>query len=193
MGNALVRIRLALGLAVFATAIVLHAPSARAQQVADYMLNPGDELEVAVWKEPDLTKKVIVRPDGKISFPLTGDVLAIGHTVGQVQSELANKLKTYIPEPVVTVSVTGIEGNKVFVIGQVNKPGAYTMNPRYTVLQALSLAGGMTPFAALNDIIVLRKSGTQQRAMPFRYGDVSKGRGIEQNVLLEAGDVVVVP
>ena len=92
-----------------------------------------------------------------------------------------------------TVSVTGLEGNKVYVIGQVNKPGAYTMNPRYTVLQALSLAGGMTPFAALNDIMVLRKSGAQQRALPFRYGDVSKGRGIEQNVLLEAGDVVVVP
>lgn len=193
MGNTLMRIRLVLSLAVIALAGLVHAPSARAQQVPDYMLNPGDELEVAVWKEPDLTKKVIVRPDGKISFPLTGDVLATGRTVSQVQAEITNKLKTYIPEPVVTVSVTGIDGNKVYVIGQVNKPGAYTMNPRYTVLQALSLAGGMTPFAALNDIIVLRKSGAQQRALPFRYGDVSKGRSIEQNVLLEAGDVVVVP
>lgn len=169
------------------------APGAQAQQVPDYTLNPGDQLNVAVWKEPDLTLTVIVRPDGKISFPLTGDVGAIGRTVTQVQADLATKLKTYIPEPVVTVSVTGIEGNKVFVIGQVNKPGAYTMNPRYTVLQALSLAGGMTAFAATNDIIVLRKSSGQQRSLPFRYGDVSHGKSLEQNVLLEAGDVVIVP
>ena len=193
MGKAFMRIRVVVGLAVFALAVLAHAPSARAQQVPDYVLNPGDELEVAVWKEPDLTKTVIVRPDGKISFPLTGDVLAVGRTVVQVQTEITNKLKTYIPEPVVTVSVTGIEGNKIYVIGQINKPGAYVMNPRFTVLQALSIAGGMTPFAAVNDMMVLRKTGAQQRALPFRYGDVSKGRGIEQNVLLEAGDVIVVP
>ncbi len=193
MGNTLMRTCLLIGLMTLALAGLAHAPAARAQQVADYTLNPGDEIEVAVWKEPDLTKTVIVRPDGKISFPLTGDVLAMGRTVGQLQAEIAKKLKIYIPEPVVTVSVTSLEGDKVFVIGQVNKPGAYVMNPRYTVLQALSMAGGMTPFAAVNDIIVLRKNGTQQRAIRFRYGDVSKGRDIEQNVLLEAGDVVVVP
>jgi polysaccharide biosynthesis/export protein len=187
------RCRWLLSLVACAFVALVQAPSARAQQVPDYLLNPGDELEVAVWKEPDLTKKVIVRPDGKISFPLTGDVLATGRTVAQVQTEISNKLKTYIPDPVVTVSVTGIEGNKIYVIGQVNKPGAYVMNPRYTVLQALSLAGGMTPFAATNDIMVLRKNGAQQRSLPFRYGDVSRGRGLEQNVLLEAGDVVIVP
>jgi polysaccharide biosynthesis/export protein len=166
---------------------------AQQQQVGDYALNPGDQLEVSVWKEPDLTKTVIVRPDGKISFPLTGEVTAIGRTVSQVQTEIAGKLKTYIPEPVVTVTMTALDGNKVYVIGQVNKPGAYVMNPRLNVLQALSIAGGMTAFASGNDIIVLRKAGSQQRVLPFRYGDVSKGRTIEQNVALEAGDVIVVP
>jgi polysaccharide export outer membrane protein len=111
----------------------------------------------------------------------------------QVQNEITTKLKPYIPDPVVTVTVTALEGNRIFVIGQVNKPGTYVMNPQLNVMQALSMAGGMTPFAALNDIIVLRKTGNQQRTMPFRYGEVSKGRGIEQNVPLEAGDVVIVP
>lgn len=169
------------------------ARPAHAQQLPDYTLNPGDQLEVSVWKEPDLTKTVIVRPDGKISVPLAGEVGAIGRTVQQVQTELVGRLKTYMPEPVVTVTLTAIDGNKIYVIGQVNKPGAYVMNPRINILQALSIAGGMTPFAAGNDIIVLRKAGTQQRVLPFRYGEVSKGRGVEQNVGLEAGDVVVVP
>jgi polysaccharide export outer membrane protein len=193
MRNAVFAIRTVIPAGILALAGLWHAPLACSQQVPDYTVNAGDELEVDVWKEPDLIKKLIVRPDGKISFPLTGDVVAIGRTVSQIQTEISNKLKTYIPEPVVTVSVTGIEGNKVFEIGQVNKPGAYVMNPRYTVLQALSIAGGMTPFAATNDIMVLRRSGTHNRALPFHYGDVSKGRNIEQNVLLEAGDVIVVP
>ena len=179
-----------LAAALVATAL---ASPAWAQQTPDYTLNPGDQLEVSVWKEPDLTKTVIVRPDGKISFPLTGEVGAIGRTVAQVQTEISSKLKTYMPDPVVTVTMTALDGNKVYVIGQVTKPGAYVMNPRINVLQALSIAGGMTPFAATNDIIVLRRAGTQQRVMPFKYGDVSKGRGVEQNVALEAGDVVIVP
>jgi polysaccharide export outer membrane protein len=187
-------LRACLGILV---AWALAMPSAKAQQqqplLGDYALNPGDQLEVSVWKEPDLTKTVVVRPDGKISFPLTGEVTAVGRTVAQVQTEIASKLKTYIPEPVVTVTMTALEGNRVYVIGQVNKPGAYVMNPRLNVLQALSVAGGMTAFASGNEIIVLRKAGTQQRVLPFRYGDVSKGRTIEQNVALEAGDVIVVP
>jgi polysaccharide export outer membrane protein len=176
-------------------ALWLAAP-ASAQQVAppDYTLNPGDELDISVWKEPDVTRKVVVRPDGKISFPLAGTLQAVGKSSAQLETEITNKLKPFIPEASVTVVVTGLEGNRVYVIGQVNKPGAQVMNPRLNVLQALALSGGMTPFAGLNEIIVVRGGGTkQQRILPFRYGDVNKGKNLEQNVLLEAGDVVIVP
>jgi polysaccharide biosynthesis/export protein len=164
-----------------------------AQQLADYTLHPGDQLEVAVWKEPDLTKTVVVRPDGKFSFPLAGETVAIGRTIPQVQAEITNKLKAYIPEPVVTAALTTMDGNRIYVIGQVQKPGAFAMNPRLNVLQALSLASGLTPFAAVNDIIIVRGTGTGQKVLQFRYSDVSKGKSLEQNIPLEAGDVVVVP
>lgn len=179
---------------VVALIALFAAPGAWAQQAPDYVLNPGDQVEIAVWKEPDLTKTVIVRPDGKFSFALVGEVVAAGRTISQVQTEVASRLQKYIPEPVVTAAVTNLEGNRIYVIGQVTKPGSYPMNPRLNVLQALTVAGGMTPFANLDGIIVLRTgAGGKQRVLPFRYGDVSKGRNLEQNAPLEAGDVVIVP
>ena len=180
----------------YAAALILASMPrwALAQQVPDYVLNPGDQVEIAVWKEPDLTKTVIVRPDGKFSFALVGEVLAAGRTISQIQTEVAGRLQKFIPEPVVTAAVTNLEGNRIYVIGQVTKPGSYPMNPRLNVLQALTVAGGMTPFANLDGIIVLRSgAGGKQRVLPFRYGDVSKGRNLEQNAPLEAGDVVIVP
>lgn len=169
------------------------APAAFAQQPPDYRLHAGDQIEVSVWKEVDLQRTLAIRPDGKFSFPLTGEVQAAGRTVAEVQADIMQRLQKFIPEPVVTVSVTGIEGNKVYVIGQVNKPGAIVMNPQVSVLQALSVAGGTTPYAAVNDIIVVRGSTGSQKVLPFRYNDVSRGRNLELNVQLEAGDVVVVP
>lgn len=166
---------------------------AYAQQIPDYTLNPGDMMDIAVWKEIELTKTVIVRPDGKFSFPLAGEIQAAGRTIAQIQAEITNKLKIYIPEAVVTAAVKELDGYKIYVIGQVTKPGSFIMNPRMNVLQALTVAGGMTPFAALNDIIVLRGSGTTQHVIPFRYTEVVKGRNLNQNIQLEAGDVVVVP
>jgi polysaccharide export outer membrane protein len=167
---------------------------ASAQAVPTYTLNAGDTLDIAVWKEEDLTKKdVIVRPDGMFSFPLAGEINAVGHTVAQVEEQISSRLKKYIPEPVVSVSVKNLDGCRVYVIGQVSKPGSFVMNPRFSVLQALSLAGGLTPFAAANDIIILRGNGNAQNILPFHYGEVTKGRALNQNVLLEAGDVVVVP
>jgi polysaccharide biosynthesis/export protein len=166
----------------------------RAQAAADYTLNAGDTLDVAVWKEDDLSKKdVIVRPDGKFSFPLAGEITAAGHTIAQIEAEITNRLKPFIPDPVVSVGVKNLDGCRIYVIGQVTKPGSFVMNPRYNVLQALSLAGGLTPFASANDIIILRGSGPAQSALSFHYGEVTKGRALNQNVLLEAGDVVVVP
>jgi|SRR5579863_3702270 len=182
-------------LTAVAAALLLGAiaPSVGAQEQPDYTLNAGDTLDISVWKEDQLTKTVIVRPDGKFSFPLAGEITAVGHTVAQIQKEIAARLKTYMPEPAASVSVKALDGCRVYIIGQVSKPGSFVMNPRMTVLQALSLAGGMTPFAAVNDIIVLRGTGSAQTTLPFHYGEVSKGRGLNQNVLLEAGDVVIVP
>jgi polysaccharide export outer membrane protein len=150
-------------------------------------------LQVSVWKEPDLTQQVLVRPDGGFSFPLAGDVDAVGKTVEQLRVELTERLGRFIPDLVVTVAVLEINGNKVYVIGQVNQPGEFVMNPRVDVMQALSLAGGTTPFASPNDIFVLRRENGAQRRLPFNFGDVTRGRSLEQNVILRSGDVVVVP
>lgn len=174
-------------------ALAVDTTGALAQQPPDYRLRPGDEIEISVWKEVDLQRKLAVRPDGKVSFPLVGEVTAGGRTVVDVQGDITSRLVKYIPEPVVTVSVVGINGNKAYVIGQVTRPGAIDMNPQVNVLQALSLVGGTTPYASTNDIIVIRNAGGRQQVMPFRYADVSRGRSLEQNVVLEAGDVVVVP
>ena len=159
-----------------------------------YRVNPGDILEVSVWKEEGLERQVLVRPDGMFSFPLAGDIQAHGETVEQIRQRVTDKLSRYIPDLVVTVSTQNIGGNKVYVIGQVNRPGEIVANPRVDVMQALSVAGGTTPFADLNGIRVLRRTdNNQQVALRFNYGDVSKGKNLEQNIVLQAGDVVVVP
>jgi polysaccharide export outer membrane protein len=159
-----------------------------------YTVKPGDTLTVSVWKEPDLQGPVLVRPDGMFSFPLAGQMDARNKTVAELQQELTTKLKKYISDPVVTVSIQEIKGNKVYVIGQVQKPGDFVVNPRVDVMQALSMAGGATPFAALGDIMILRRTDTgQQQALPFKYTDVVRGRNLQQNIILQAGDVVVVP
>ena len=159
-----------------------------------YQIQPGDVLQISVWREEDLKLDVLVRPDGGFTFPLAGDMSALGKTVEDLRKEISDRLIRYIPDLVVTVAVKEINGNKIYVIGQVNKPGAFVMNPRVDVMQALSIAGGTTPFAKLDDIVVIRRSSeTNQIKLPFRYNDVVKGRGLEQNVLLVSGDVVVVP
>jgi polysaccharide export outer membrane protein len=172
------------------------AAPALAQQPpgGDYTVQPGDLLEVSVWKEADLQREVLVRPDGHFSFPLAGDIDATGKTVDDLRHEIASILQKYIPDLIVTVTVKSIQGNKVYVMGQVNRPGEFIVNPRVDVMQALSMAGGTTPFAALNDIVVLRRDGNgSQRAIRFAYKDVERGRSLEQNIVLNSGDVVVVP
>ncbi|MEO8464121.1 MAG: polysaccharide biosynthesis/export family protein [Gammaproteobacteria bacterium] len=176
------------------TALWLLASAAtHAQTAPDYKLQAGDQLEVSVWGEEDLKRTVILRPDGKFSFPLAGEVIGAGRSATDVQTEMTRKLVPYIPEAVVTVTVTAIDGNRIYVIGQVNKPGAYTMNPQLSVLQALSLAAGTTPFAKLNDIIVIRGKGTEQKVLRISYGDISQGKNLNQNIPLDSGDVVLVP
>ena len=166
-------------------------------QAADeprYTVKAGDILSIAVWKEPDLTSNtVLVRPDGTFSFPLVGQVDARGKSVQELQNLITERLKKYIADPVVTVSVQEVKGNKVYVIGQVTKPGEFVVNPSVNVMQALSMAGGATAFASLNNIIILRRSASGQVALPFHYNDVVHGKELQQNVELQAGDIVVVP
>lgn len=164
----------------------------------DYEIGPEDLLEVSVWKEKDLQREVLVRPDGWLTFPLVGNIRAKGRTALDVQEEITHRLRKYIPDPVVTVSIKKVAGYKIYVIGKVNKPGEYVVGRYVDVLQALTLAGGLTPFAAEGDIRVLRKQeaedGTvKETVIPFDYSDVKKGRGLQQNIFLKSGDVVVVP
>ncbi len=158
-----------------------------------YQLGPEDVLLISVWKDEHLTREVVVRPDGLISFPLVGDVPAEGRTVEELRLDLAKRLIKYIPAVNLTVAVVKPLSYKVYVVGRVAKPGEFLVGHYTDVLQALSLAGGLTPFAAENDIKVVRRVMEQQHTFPFRYGDVRKGIDLEQNIILQRGDVVMVP
>ncbi|MES1998426.1 MAG: polysaccharide biosynthesis/export family protein [Pseudomonadota bacterium] len=160
---------------------------------AGYRIGAGDVLEISVWKEDTLKKEVLVRPDGGISFPLVGSFDAAGKTAAQLQQEISQKLDKFIPDAVVSVALLKVISNTVYVIGKVNKPGDYVAGSYVDVMQALSMAGGLTPFAAENDIKVLRRDGSGEVALPFQYAKVKKGEKLEQNILLKGGDVVVVP
>ena len=159
----------------------------------EYQVQAGDVLTVTVWKEQDLTGDVLVRPDGGLSFPLVGDLDARGKTVNELRKEIAERLQHYIPSPVVTVAVKQIGGNHIYIVGKVQRPGEYPIVRPVDVMQALSLAGGTTPYAALNSIVILHRENGEQRAFHFRYSDVAHGRDLSQNILLHSGDTVVVP
>ena len=158
-----------------------------------YQIQPGDILEISVWKEPDLLRQVLVRPDGGLSYPLVGNTKAAGKTVEELETDITESLTKYIPDPVVTVSTQQLAGNKIYVIGKVANSGEFVANRYVDIVQALSVAGGMTPYAAANKIKVLRRENGKLRSIPFRYGDIEKGENLEQNIVLKSGDVVVVP
>ena len=158
-----------------------------------YLLGPEDVIKISVWKDEHLTQEVVVRPDGMISFPLVGDIPAAGRTIEDVRLELVKRLNKFVPNPHVSILATKILSNKFYVIGRVNKPGEFLVGHYTDVLQALSLAGGLTPFASENDIRIMRRSRGEQFVFPFRYGDIRKGKELGQNIILERGDVVVVP
>ena len=160
----------------------------------DYQLQPGDTVTISVWKEKDLETDALIGPDGGLSFPLVGDVQAKGRTLRQVRDTIAERLKPYIPDPVVTVAIKLIGGNQIYVLGRVNRPGGYPFSRPIDVMQALSLAGGTTPFAKLNRIVILhRDTSGAEHSVRFHYADIAHGRDLAQNVLLHSGDTVVVP
>src|ERR1700726_531647 len=168
-----------------------EAPAA-ADPPSDYVIGADDTLHISVWKEPDLTATLPVRPDGKISLPLLNDVQAAGLTPMQLADSITEKLKKYIADPRVTVVVTAMNSRRIYVLGEVLHTGAVPLLPNMTVLQALATAG-FTQFANVKGIYVLRTENGKQVKLPFNYKQVVKGADPRQNIALKPGDTVVVP
>ena len=169
------------------------APPLEGEEAARYVVQPGDLLQVSVWHEPDLTREVRVSPDGWITYPLVGEIEAEGTTVEALRSTLETKLQKYVTKAVVNVSVKDPDGNRIYIVGKVNRPGVYPFTKSIDVIQALTLAGGTSKFADIDDIKILRRVQGKQQAYKFRFSDVERGRSLEQNIVLRSGDVVVVP
>lgn len=176
---------------------VLAASAGWAQAVADgYALRPGDRLQVSVWKEDALNREVRVLPDGSISFPLVGRIQVAGATTVEVERRIREGMKAYIPDAVVSVVVTATEGNSVYVLGKVLKPGPIALTSTdTTVLQVLSQAGGLDRFADADAIVVLRRlpGEARQQTLRVNYSELLKGKALESNILMRPGDTVMVP
>jgi len=164
-----------------------------AAQDPNYVIGPQDVLDISVWKEAELTRTVPVRPDGKISMPLLNDVQAAGLTPTQLAEQITNALKKFVAEPQVTVIVSQINSQRVYILGEVNRAGAYPLLPQMTILQALSSAGGFTQFANLKKIYMFRLENGKQVKYPFNYKEVIGGKRPDEDVTLKAGDTIVVP
>ena len=163
-------------------------------QASEYRVGAGDVLEISTWKEPELTRKdVLVRVDGRISFPLLGDIPAAGMTPSELTETIQKGLKGYVTAPVVTVTVTTPGSQKVYVLGEVVRTGEYPILKSLTVLQAFALAGGFTQWASKDEIILIRKDGPKDRIYKINYKDIVKGRDVENNLPLQANDTIVVP
>lgn len=176
-----------------ATGTPANIAPANASPSGSYIVQPGDTLTISVWKEKDLQWEVSVRPDGWLNFPLVGDISASGKTVEELRQDITAKLSKYVPDPVVTVIVKQSLGYRIFVIGKVNKPGDFPAGRNIDVMQALTMAGGLTPYASENNIKILRRVSGELKAIPFKYSHVEKGEDLEQNIILQGGDTVVVP
>jgi polysaccharide biosynthesis/export protein len=162
-------------------------------QSASYLIGPGEMIDISVWKDEALTKTVAVLPDGRISFPLIGEIQAEGRPLSEIKAEVEEKIKPYVPEPTVSVEVKQVNSMLVYVIGRVNQPNRFILNTNVNVLQALAMAGGLNPFAKRSQIKILRQEGGKTVTFKFNYDDVVEGKHLEQNIVLKRGDVVVVP
>lgn len=164
-----------------------------ADEPVKYLLGPGDVLEISVWKDTALTKQVVVLPDGAISFPLVGEMVAAGKNVSQLKKELEDKIQEYVPSPVISVMVQQVSSMLIYVIGKVNNPGRFTMNANLTVLQALAMAGGLNPFAKESMIKIIREEQGNKQILNFDYNEIAKKNNLAQDIILKKGDVVLVP
>ena len=158
-----------------------------------YLIGAEDVLSISVWKEPEIARTVPVRPDGKISLPLINDIQAVGLTPLQLTTRITEELKKYLTEPQVTVIVTAINSRRIYIMGEVGRPGTFQLLPDMTMLQALSGAGGFTQFANMKGIYLLRTENGKQVRYPFNYKEVVKGQRPEQNLVLKPGDTIIVP
>lgn len=158
-----------------------------------YHIGPADVIEISVWKDPELSRNMIVPPDGVISVPLIGSINVTSLTVPELRKIVTQKLSEFIPDVTVTVMLVEINSLKAYVIGKVNSPGEFPINLETSVMQILAKAGGLTPFASDGNIRILRQKDKQITNIPFDYGEVEKGKNLEQNIILQSGDVVVVP
>jgi polysaccharide biosynthesis/export protein len=160
---------------------------------ADYVIGADDQLKIVFWRDDSLSGDVVVRPDGKISLTLLNDIQAAGLTPNQLRENLTQAAAKYVTDPSVTVIVKSINSRKVYVTGQVNKPGPYLLNDNMTVLQMLAVAGGLQEWADADHILVMRTENGQTKSYKFNYKDVRKGKSLQQNIPLKPGDTIVVP
>ncbi|PID40801.1 MAG: sugar transporter [Proteobacteria bacterium] len=179
---------------VITTLVITTVPAAHADGAeAGYRIGPGDVLDISVWKNPDLTRKVTVLPDGTISFPLIEQMRAADKTVNQLSKEMGTRLSRFVPDVDLSIIIAQVNSQVIYVIGRVNHPGRFAMSAPLNVMQALATAGGLTPFAKADKIKIFREAGDEESYLPFDYEKVSKGERREQNVRLQRGDVIVVP
>jgi polysaccharide export outer membrane protein len=168
-------------------------PAVEADLPAGYTIGAEDVLSVVFWREPDMSAEVVVRPDGKISLPLLNDVEATGLTPDQLRAHLAEQARKFIQEPSVSVVVKQIHSRKVFITGNVERPGPYGIGSSMTVLQLIALAGGLREYADSKHIVITRTENGKSLSVPFNYNDISKRKNLQQNIELKPGDVVIVP
>ncbi len=168
-------------------------PAAAPETKPEYVVGEGDVLHIDVWQEPEVSQNVVVRPDGNVSLPLINEMKVSGMTPLQIQGLVAGKLKNFVNQPKVTVTVTEVHSRRAFITGEVAHPGEYPLNAQLTVLQLIAQAGGFTPFAKTESIMVLRVADGKEQRLRFKYKEVLQGKNTEQNIALQPGDTVVVP
>jgi polysaccharide export outer membrane protein len=162
-------------------------------QDSSYKIGPNDVLSIFVWKEPDLTRDVTVMPDGKITYPLIGEIIAQGQTASELKQVISEKLQNFVTAPEVTVLVKESRSQMIYTIGKVTKPGPYPLAPGMTVMQALSAAGGFAEWADTKNILIVRKEGGKETQLHFNYKEFTSGKNLQQNIILKPGDTLVVP
>ena len=169
------------------------ATAGHSTQAADYLIGAGDVLEILVWKEPDISRTVRVRPDGKISLPLADDIQASESTLLQLKKRITVALAAYVDHPSVYVMLQENRSKRFYIVGKVNAPGEYVLEKGVTVLQAIAMASGFTEWANKNDIVILRRGPQGQFRIEFDYDRVVSGKDIKQNIFLNPDDVIIVP
>jgi polysaccharide export outer membrane protein len=191
---------MACGIGFFTQSMAADSPKANSTEIKkevisdpSYVIGPMDVLEIQVWKEPDFSRQVLVRPDGKITLPLIGDIPASGMNTMGLKALLAEKLENFVSNPEVTVIVLESHSKNFYIIGKITRPGTYPLNPDMTVLQAISVAGGLAEWADKDSIRIIRRSGGKEEILPFDYEKVITGKKLEQNILLKPNDTVIVP